>query len=143
MYLNEDDTEYITYLDHKLKPNDENASISNYQLLKAINERQFNTNSIVDQFQCYCCTRPMHSTPRAANHLHYNCAKSPIFPKMDEFAAATTRTPSNFHLWKHRLIQAKCDVDLINWFVTRNQSFSTEEYNTELLARYDSGLCQI
>lgn len=143
MYLNEDDTEYITYLDHKMKAVGDNASISNYQLLKALSERQFTTNSLIEKFQCYCCTRSSQSTSTVDNHLHYNCAKSATFPKMDEFPAATSKTPSNYYAWKHRLIQAKCDADLVNWFVTKNRSFSTNEYNTELLARFDDGLCQI
>lgn len=142
MYLNEDDSEYITYLDHKLKPVADNASISNYELLKAFKERKFTTNSLIDEFQCYCCKRTSQST-LTANHLHYNCPKSPIFPKMDEFAARTAQTPSNYDSWKLRLIQAKCDADLVNWFVTKNRSFTTKEYNTELLARYDDGLCEI
>lgn len=143
MYLNEDDSEYITYLDHKLKPFDDNASISNYELLKALNERQYTINTLIDKFECYCCSRTTHSTLTVANQLHYNCAKSPTFPKMDEFVTANAQTPSNYDSWKHRLIQAKCDADLVNWFVTKNRSFTTEEYNTELLERYNGGLCEI
>lgn len=144
LYLNEDDIEYNSYLDHKKRSMD--TAITNNFLVQELTVRNYEEDTIIPDFECFVCQNVQQQTiANSANKLHYNCGNSAVYPKMFEDAVATTgfTVPKNLNDWQNMLLQGKCEADLLNWFVLRNRTFAGSEFDSELLRRYDVGSCGI
>lgn len=139
MYLNEEDAEYNAYLDHKMK--EINETISNDRLLKALADRTYERETIIRDFECHFCKHAV-SRRNTPNQLHYDCASSASFAKMDYSSTGPTSIRREEE-WKSVLRQGQCEAEVFALFVQRNVSFSNKDYSNELQKRFESGTCAI
>lgn len=133
--LNNNDKKYNEYLQHKL-----NQKVTNKFLLNELQQRAYDTNSIVEDFECFVCQKSVESdailrrTTSTTNHYE-SCDENVVMPKMSK----TVKKGD----WVHVMKQGKCEADLIREFVVRNVSFGKTEYEHELVSRYNQGSCQV
>lgn len=132
MYLNNNDFAYNQMLDHKVK-----QRVDNQHLRDELNHRIYETNSIVEDFECFVCQRTLE-LPAAQNYRtksgnHYeNCGLA--YPKM-------SRTPTEHQKWQSMLYQGRCEASLIQDYVKQNEHIDRDRYNMDLIKRYDKGIC--
>lgn len=110
------------------------------ELLKQLKQRKYETNSIVEDFECFVCQRSVDGTataPTIANESRKPedmCDVEPIYPKM-----RTKMGISKGNLIK----QGKCEADLLRDLILNNQPFTQKLLHDELIAKYNNGLCKI
>lgn len=146
MYLNEEDAEYNGYLDHKLKPSD-NETITNVRLLQSLADRSYDRETIVHDFECYFCEHDGVSSSseiNQPNQLHYDCAMAAtITARFADEVDESSAGPIGPNVWKYMLKQGQCEADVFAMFVEQNRSFTNHEYFGEMNRRYEEGVCAI
>lgn len=133
--LNNNDGLYNKLLEHKI-----HQKVRNEELLQQLEQRKYEPNSIVEDFECFVCQRSVDvmamiatiSEPRKAEDM---CGVEPIFPKMQ----------TKIETLKANAImrQGKCEADLIRDMIVNNQPFTQRQMHNELIARYNNGVCKI
>lgn len=133
--LNNNDKKYNQYLQHKIHHN-----VTNKFLLNQLQQRGYDTNSIVEDFECFVCQKTIENntavlTPKSDSEHYEMCDENIELPKMK------TRWESEG--WVHAMNQGKCEASLIRQFVEKNVPFGRKEYENELANRYNQGQCKI
>lgn len=135
--LNNNDVLYNKSLEHKIQ-----QKVKNDELLKHLKQRKYETNSIVEDFECFVCQRSVDGeTTMAAMTVDAEARKSedmcgiePIFPKM-----STKIEHSKASLLK----QGQCEADLLRDMILTNQPFTLKQMQDELIAKYNTGACKL
>lgn len=132
--LNNNDESYNKLLEHKI-----HQKVQNEELLKQLQQRKYETNSIVEDFECFVCQRSVDGTatastigsePRKPGDM---CGAEPIYPKM-----RTKVESSNANVIK----LGKCEADLLHEMIVNNRPYTNKQLHDELIARFDSGICK-
>lgn len=134
LFLNDNDSEYIKYLEHKYNTG---APISNNQLIGLINERIY--FDLIENFECLMChVTDRGGTIKFANHLHYGCKDSVLnYPRMLE----NIQKDENWDLWEHSFRQGKCEAYVIRNLIMKNVTYTNEQFITALMKALTEGYC--
>lgn len=134
LMLNNNDLKYNEYLDHKIQ-----QKVTNENLLKLLNQRNYDTNSIVEDFECFVCQQSIRAAsepPQKARYHQDICGDKLIYPKM--------RTdPNTLKGVSNRLKQGKCEAELLHEMIEYNSPFTERQYVSELVTRFDNGKCPL
>lgn len=133
--LSNNDKKYNQYLQHKIK-----RSVSNKFLLNQLKQRNYDTNSIVEDFECFVCQKTLEknlATLKPKTYInHYEvCDENIVLPKM--------MTKLENDGWVRPMNQGRCEAALIREFVEKNVPFRKAEYENELIKRYNLGHCKV
>lgn len=131
--LNNNDVKYNSYLDHKL-----HNKITNDFLIAQLNQRNYETNSIIEDFECFVCQQTVETNENTLKrgHTHKDiCDVDLKYPKM----TATSNEISNSNILK----QGKCEADLLHEMILANRSFTQTEFWNEIKRRFDRNDCSI
>lgn len=133
--LNNNDKKYNQYLQHKIK-----RRVSNKFLLNQLKQRDYDTNSIVEDFECFVCQKTIENNLAAlkpkSDIEHYEaCDENVALPKM----MAKLENDG----WVQPMKQGRCEAALIREFVEKNVPYRKTEYDNELVNRYNQGYCKI
>lgn len=133
LILNNNDDKYNQYLAHKL-----NQMVSNEKLQKQLQQRGYETNSIVEDFECYICQKSVGKllNDKQTKPAYDTCTENLIYPRMR--SKGNTREK-----WQSIFRQGKCESMLFSELVKRNQSYSQEYFQKELLKRYNNHSCDL
>lgn len=133
--LNNNDASYNKFLDHKI-----HQKVQNKELLQQLKQRKYETNSIVEDFECFVCQRSVDGTATAATIANERrnpedmCDIEPIYPKM--------RTKME-NLKANLIKQGLCEADLLRDLILNNQPFTQKQLHDQLIANYNTGLCKV
>lgn len=136
MLLNNNDNKYNRLLDHKI-----NQNVSNEHLRKEIRQRNYETNSIIEDFECFVCQRTIellnhtHNANDNSKNVKNTCTDDLLYPKM------RSHDSKNRKAWQNIFLQGKCEANLLNEFVLRNRKFSKEQFRTKLLSQFENRIC--
>lgn len=130
--MNNNDDKYNQYLDHKI-----HKKISNDLLIAQLNQRNYDTNSIVEDFECFACQQTVEPTQRTTKSYRHEdiCGVDLKYPKMS--TSAKEITDSNV------LKQGKCEADLLRELILANSSFTQKDFWDEIRKRFDNEICQL
>lgn len=136
MYLNSNDKEYNRLLQHKIE-----RRVDNERLRNDLNHRNYEPNSIVDDFECFVCQRTLElaagqSYPTKNVHGNHYEQCGLIYPKM-------SRTPIEHAKWQSLMYQGQCEANLIHDYVMQNEQIDRGRYDLDLTKRYENGICSI
>lgn len=134
MFLNNNDRAYNRLLGHKI-----NQRVDNQQLRHELNHRIYDTNSIVEDFECFVCQRTLELPSgqsyegKNSQGSHYeNCG--PSYPKM-------AKIPAEHRSWQSTFNMGSCEASLLHDSVLQNEIIDRGRYESELLNRYETGVC--
>ena len=134
MFLNANDREYVKHLRHKT-----GQKIENQGLIDALQHRSYETNSIVEDFECFVCQRSVEGglpkEPVARNGQYDGCNEHLVIPRMLKSHESAD--------WSQVIRQGKCEAALLREFVDRNQTFNQKDYQSALIQKYEQGACEI
>lgn len=135
MFLNANDRDYNRLLEHKI-----NQNIENQQLRNELEHRIYDTNSLIEDFECFVCQKTLELPDgesfqqKNSNEHHYAGCEVLTYPKM-------SKIPSAHAEWKSMLQQGKCEASLIQKYVNENKEINRDQYQKELIRMFDDGLC--
>lgn len=136
MYLNNNDKAYNALLSHKI-----NETITNEILRDELNHRNYETNSIIEDFECFACQKALElsdtdnevtQSKNVVEHHYENCALT--YPQMSRRPATSTE-------WESMLEQGKCEASLLKDYVYSNTPITWERHHADLIKRFESGQC--
>lgn len=133
--VNNNDKMYNKYLDHKI-----HQKIQNEELVEQLKQRKYETNSIIEDFECFVCQQSVDGPATAATiatapqKSKDMCSVEPIYPQM-----RTKIGNSKANLMK----QGECEANLLRSMILNNQPFTQQQMTDELVARYNSGVCKM
>lgn len=133
LLLNNNDNKYNRLLEHKI-----HQKVTNEVLKKELERRNYETNSIVEDFECFACQKSIETSTVSLKHRHPDiCDVDLVHPKMqNDFVAENNK-------WFNILKQGKCETKIIEELVTRNVPFTSDELQRELIRRFENGLCKL
>lgn len=134
LLLNNNDVKYNRYLKHKIVGN-----FTNQMLLDKLKQRGYDTNSLVEDFECFVCQKSVAeitSSPAEPSVSADMCTETLIYPKMQ--AKGDKRT-----IWQNIFRQGKCEANLFNELVTQNQKYSKQRFQNEILRRFNDHICTL
>lgn len=128
--LNNNDEKYNRFLDHKI-----HKKVSNALLAEQLSQRTYDTNSIVEDFECFVCQQSVeNSEGRPENKKHEDiCGTDLVYPKMS--ARPENISTSNI------LAQGKCEANLLQDKVLDNAPFNEKDFWNEIIERYENKIC--
>lgn len=134
-FLNTNDRAYNSLLEHKI-----NQKIDNQQLYDELNHRIYDTNSLIEDFECFVCQKTLEIPEgesfrqKNSNGHHYAGCDVLKYPKM-------SKIPSAHAEWQMMLQQGKCEASLIQQYVRENHPINRDQYHKELIRMFDEGQC--
>lgn len=133
--LNNNNAEYNSYLDHKLK-----SSVSNSLLANTLHQRDwgiedFDENgNYFENFGCFICEKIHSKEVSIASSDHYSCPM-PI--------SILSKAPNTSNFWLDSWFYGKCEAQVIRHFVdSRVASFSEQDFRDAMRELVLSGNCQ-
>lgn len=134
LLLNNNDEKYNRYLKHKIDGN-----FTNQMLQNRLKQRGYETNSLVEDFECFVCQKSVANLPNSPDGSRVSedmCTENLIYPKM--------RTKSEKRkIWQNIFRQGKCEANLFNELVTQNQKTTKESFQKEILRRFNDHICAL
>ncbi|XP_055731424.1 alpha-(1,3)-fucosyltransferase 10 [Salvelinus fontinalis] len=138
--LDEDDGEYATYLEWKLK-----REVSNLELVKELKERPWGVQDLtqenyIDVFECMVCSRVWENIDRQKKGLvpktwkaEGNHLKCPL-PRVFDFASGPRNRTSlrGRGIWTASYEQSKKEARALRHLAERNKNFTVEQYWREV-----------
>lgn len=137
LLLNNNDAKYNRYLKHKIVGN-----FTNQMLQDKLKQRGYETNSLVEDFECFVCQKSVGETtnlsrsPDEPSVSEDMCTENLIYPKMQ--AKSDKRK-----IWQNIFRQGKCEANLFNELVTQNQKYSKQRFQNEILRRFNDHICTL
>lgn len=135
MLLNNNDEKYNRLLEHKIHQN-----VTNEGLRKEIQHRGYETNSIVDDFECFVCQLSIEMTTTTNEEETKQridqdmCGDHLTYPKMHSM-------PKNHKNWQGSVRQGKCEATILNDLMQKNQPFTKKQFQDILFSKYEQNLC--
>lgn len=129
--INNNDKMYNKFLEHKI-----DQKIQNEELLKQLKQRKYDTNSIVEDFECLVCQRSVDGVSTGDSETQKPedmCSDEPIYPKVQ-----TKLVNPKANLIK----QGKCEASLLREMILSNQPFTQKQLYAALIERYNTGVCK-
>lgn len=137
LFLNNNDDKYNLLLSHKIHQN-----VTNEKLRKGLEHRGYETESIVEDFECFVCQESVGKSAKTAEELKIAeppkdmCTENLIYPKMQ--AKGKTR-----NTWQSIFRQGKCESMLFSELIQQNKTFTKEQFQKELLRRFNDHSCEL
>lgn len=135
MLLNNNDNQYNRLLKHKI-----NQTTTNDKLQKELQRRGYETNSIVEDFECFICQKSIGKTSaeelKKPKQLHDTCTENLIYPRMRTMG-------KNRNTWQSIFRQGKCESSLFSELIHRNENFTKDSFQKELIRRFNEHLCEL
>ncbi|XP_034940993.1 alpha-(1,3)-fucosyltransferase 10 isoform X2 [Chelonus insularis] len=127
-----DDRKYELYLRHKLSEN----GITNEHLLENLRSRPQYLFSIfeyyVRRFECVICQKIHKNSVQTMTRKQYNCSKpKSIFNNKEKKESSWTL------MWE---LEA-CTAKLLNYWLSHNKTFNSNQFNKEKLQMYENKKC--
>lgn len=135
MLLNNNDAKYNRLLAHKIHQN-----VTNKVLRQQLEHRGYETNSIVEDFECFVCQRSikMLNKPNAEDttqkQISDTCGDHLLYPKM-------AMEPQNQSSWQSIFHQGKCEALTLNELLQQNKPFNKSQFQELLISKYKTHLC--
>lgn len=140
MNLNDNSTEYLSYVTHKSQ-----RRIDNQMLLKHLVTRHYShrgdqpneESSLIHKFECFVC-RQLHwnATQQTATKRHYNCPLPPVFAPLEQQAL-----PKYGSDWRSMMAIGRCQAQLLNEFWQANRTYTGKEFVQRLGKLSAKNLC--
>ncbi|KAH8274149.1 hypothetical protein KR044_012509 [Drosophila immigrans] len=131
--LGDNDTEYFSYLGHKIK---RRHTIDNQRLLTQLITRSYSIkgdeesheHSLFQRFECFIC-RQIHlpRKPRHADKRHYNCPLPPVHAPLEHASE-----PQYGADWRSMMNVGRCQAQLLDEYWQANLPYTQEEFETRL-----------
>lgn len=137
LLLNNNDEKYNRYLKHKIDGN-----FTNQMLQDKLKQRGYETNSLVEDFECFVCQKSVEESTNLPNSPDQPgisedmCTENLIYPKMRTKSAKRK-------IWQNIFRQGKCEANLFNELVTQNQKTTKESFQNEILRRFNDNICTL
>lgn len=136
LLLNNNDELYNRMLEHKIQQN-----VSNAFLKDMLQQRKYEINSIVEDFECFVCQQSvddMESNAKSnrSKQAQNMCPDQLVYPKM--------RSHSNKRDdWQAIWNQGRCEADVLNELLRRNEKFTQREFDQNLLDKINNRVCEL
>lgn len=121
---------------HKIHQN-----VSNTFLKSQLEERKYEMNSIVEDFECFVCQHSVDEmqgkTAHRAKQAENMCADQLVYPKM------RSRHGDKQHAWQNFMQQGKCEANVLNEFLKRNETFTRQMFNQKILDKFNNKECKL
>lgn len=136
LLLNNNDELYNRMLNHKIHQN-----VSNTFLKSQLEERKYEMNSIVEDFECFVCQHSVdemqgkiaNAAKKAAENM---CSEQLLYPKM-------RANSKKQRFWQNFVQQGKCEANVLNEFVKRNETFTRQMFNQKILDKFNKQECKL
>lgn len=135
LLLNNNDELYNHMLNHKIHQN-----VSNTFLKSQLEERKYEMNSIVEDFECFVCQYSVDEiqgkTTNRAKQAENMCPNQLVYPKMRAHGEKQ-------RFWQNFLQQGKCEANALNEFLKRNETFTRQMFNQKILDKFHKQECKL
>ncbi|KAH8418848.1 hypothetical protein KR222_004575 [Zaprionus bogoriensis] len=138
--LSDNDTEYMSYLDHKVY-----RRVGNQKLLKHLISRIFSNrgdepseeHSLFRKFECFVC-RKMHLIRKLARPTKrpYDCPVPPVFAPLQH-----RKEPEYASDWRSMMNLGRCQAKILDEFFRANRAYTKEEFEARLSEMSAKNLC--
>ncbi|XP_034474398.1 alpha-(1,3)-fucosyltransferase B [Drosophila innubila] len=140
--LADNDTEYMSYLAHKVKRRQgiDNQKLLNHLITRTYSiksDQQSDEHSLFHRFECFMC-RQIHLTspPRHADKRHYNCPLPPIHVPLEH-----QKEPKYGEDWRSMMNMGRCQAQLLNEFWRANQPYTEKQFTERLSKMVKNNKC--
>lgn len=124
-------------LDHKVQQN-----VGNAFLKDQLQQRKYEMNSIVEDFECFVCQQSVddmetNATTDRSKHAQNMCTDQLVYPKM--WSPGGNKRDEWQSIWQ----QGKCEADVLNELLRQNEQFTQRDFDQTLLDKVNSRVCEL
>ncbi|XP_064554193.1 alpha-(1,3)-fucosyltransferase B [Drosophila montana] len=140
--VDNNETAYRSYLDHKLKRDKpiDNPMLLNHLLTRRYqikNDQQNEEQSLFHKFECLMCRQALSTVKlRSANGQHYSCPLPPVHAPLER-----QKEPKYASDWRSMMNVGRCQALLLDAYFRANFKYTKSKFETQVAEMVEQNLC--